>query len=389
MNTIERMDEKAFENSFALAQYAFQLDTSETSKKRYAHLMAHSVTYGSVEDNQLASQVMMTPFQVSFFGKTFPMAGIGFVASDPAFRGQGNIDQLMSAMLKDCHEKKMLFSYLAPFSYPFYRRYGYELLFERAKLEISSHNGQDSPKVNGYIKRQQWPEIKEIVTKIYATSTKNKNGSLKREDWWYDYKFALKKAMEFAIYYTKEGKPAGYLAYTIENGCFICQEWICLLPEAYQGLNRYIYSHKDSTHKIIYEHGFDGHTNFFLQARPFEKLEVRPEMMVRIVDVKAFMEIFPWQNLQQSFAICIKEDKYAPWNEGTFEIHLHPNEIKQVEKTQLPTLTISMQQLTQLFLGYLSLEEVKFYENLEMSQELEENVKAILPSQKPILEDYF
>ena len=64
MNTIERMDEKAFENSFALAQYAFQLDTSETSKKRYAHLMAHSVTYGSVEDNQLASQVMMTPFQV-------------------------------------------------------------------------------------------------------------------------------------------------------------------------------------------------------------------------------------------------------------------------------------------------------------------------------------
>ncbi len=390
MLLIKKMNETAFEDSFALAKYAFRLEGSEQSRKRYKQIMSNSVTYGSFEAGKLASQVMMTPFTVRFFGQQFSMAGIGFVASDPSYRGQGNIDRLMKEMIKDCYDQGMLFSYLAPFSYPFYRRYGYELTFERIKTVVASENWQDSPKVSGYVRRKTWEEVKAIIPDLYERVMAHKNGPLIRDSWWYEYKFATKEEVDFAIYYTADGEPTGYLAYTIENGQLICQEWQYLSLEAYQGLNRYLHSHKDSTSAISYEHAFNGTSDLFVPMRPYEEQTIRPEMMVRIIDVKRFLLNYPWQKAMPDWALVIKEDAYAPWNEGIFEVRVKQGiHVEKVATTKLPQLMLSIQSLAQLFLGVVSLDALDFYGKLAIDPELKQVIKENLPDQKPILEDYF
>ena len=77
------------------------------------------------------------------------MAGIGYVVSYPEARGQGGINQIMEKILKDCRERKVSLSYLAPFSYPFYRRYGYEQVFDQANYQLDSRDIPNVKKTSG------------------------------------------------------------------------------------------------------------------------------------------------------------------------------------------------------------------------------------------------
>ncbi|MDN6639447.1 MAG: GNAT family N-acetyltransferase [Tetragenococcus sp.] len=388
--TLKKLQNENFSESYQLAQYAFRFSDNQQNQEELRTLFEHSTVYGAFSEDQLASQITATPLKVQLFNQVFDMAGIGFVSSDPSFRGQGNIDQLMQQMLFDCYQNGVTLSYLDPFSYPFYRKYGYELTFERICYDVESPKWPDSPKVDGYVRRMTWEKAKDAIKQIDQQSNKHKHGGLLREDWWYDYKFKGKNNYYFAIYYNEQDQAAGYLIYQIEDGKFICIRWLNLTGAAYKGLNRYIASHKDSTKRIVYEQGYEKNESFFLHEKPIEQATVRPEMMARIVDVKAFLEKYPLKNLKESFAITIEKDQYAPWNEGTFElIKAEQPSIRQVTSTQLPELKISVQRFAQLFLGYCSIDTLIFYELVQAGQNIVDTIKQLTPQQAPILEDYF
>ena len=86
-------------------------ELSEKNKERYRLLAENSWNYGSYDDQgKLASQIMATPFAIDFHGTSYPMAGIGFVASYPEYRSQGRIDRIMRRILEDCYEQGIVLS---------------------------------------------------------------------------------------------------------------------------------------------------------------------------------------------------------------------------------------------------------------------------------------
>jgi len=388
--TLKRFSAEYFKQSYQLAQYAFRFADDKQHRDEFYQLLEHSTVYGAFSKQQLASQVVATPLKVQLFNEVFDMAGIGFVSSDPSFRGQGNIDQLMQQMLEDCYQNGVTLSYLDPFSYPFYRKYGYELTFERICYDLESSKWPDSAKAAGYVYRMNWEDAKEDIKQIDQQSDKHKHGGLLREDWWYDYKFKEKTDYYFALYYNQQDQPEGYLIYKIESGKFICIRWLNLTVEAYRGLNRYIFSHKDSTERITFEKGYDRNEGFFIHDKPVAQAIVRPEMMARIVDVQAFLQKYPLKNLKESFAITVENDPYAPWNEGTFELIKNEQlQIQKVTSTSLPELKISVQRLVQLLLGYVSIDDLIFHEFVSVDEKIIESIKQLTPQRAPILEDYF
>lgn len=393
MSEVKKMQQEDYQKMFDLAQYAFQFETSGAYQERFEYLAKHSINYGSFEGDNLASQVMMTLFHVNFFGQKHQMGGVGFVSSDPSFRGGGRIDQIMQELLNDCREQGILFSYLAPFSYPFYRRYGYELLFERMSFNIPSEKWPKTVvKATGNVRRVNWEEAKDVLQVIYAKSMVKEEGYLVREDWWAYYRFELNRSNYYAIYYDEQNEAQGYLVYQINNGVFTCVEWQFLSKNAQQALNRYIASHIDSVKEFKYEQSFKKVTPFFETATPLAQVSIRPEMMVRIVDVEAFLNVYPFDTLSKSFAITIEEDRYASWNEGTYEMVVSDERsvsIKKVQQTILPRLTVSVQRFAQLFLGYRSIEELLFHEFIEADEEVISIIESIEPKKTPILEDYF
>ncbi|MDT2756567.1 GNAT family N-acetyltransferase [Enterococcus asini] len=393
MSDVRKMTSDSLEEMLNIVAYAFQWELSERNVQRFTSLAEHSWNYGSFDENDdLASQVMATPFQVDLFGDRHVMAGIGFVATYPEYRSQGRIDRIMKQLLADCREEGVTLSYLAPFSYSFYRRYGYELTFERAVYEVPSIDWPDSARTAGQVKRLSWEKAQGVIQEVYQKAPKHHKGGLVREDWWEQFKFPLRKDYQYAIYYDEKGIAQGYLVYLLAPGIFTIAEWSWLTGAAFSGLNRFVASHKGSVAKIVYDVGFDGDNLQFLATNPMTHFRVRPEMMARVVDVKRFLKASKKiRNLKKSIAFEITDDVYAPWNQGIFELQKQGADvgIKQVEATVLPTISLTIQRFTQLFMGYLTPEVLLAYDFLKMDENLLEDLKEIVPNQKPILEDYF
>lgn len=393
MSEIRQMGTESLRDMLNIVAYAFQWQLSERNVQRFTSLAANSWNYGSFdEEGKLASQVMATPFQVDLFGDQHTMAGIGFVATYPEYRSQGRIDRIMKQLLADCRKEGVTLSYLAPFSYSFYRRYGYELTFERAVYEVPAMEWPDSPKVPGTTRRLLWESAQEVLHELYQKAPRHHKGGLVRAAWWEVFKFPLRKDYQYAVYYDEQGVPQGYLIYLLEPGLLTIAEWTWLTGDAYRGLNRFVASHKGSVAKISYDVGFDGHNLQFLAANPMEAYRVRPEMMARVVDVESFLKNSKKvQNLPASLAIEIHDDHYAPWNNGIFQLQKQGDtvQVEMVESTELPVLRMTIQHFTQLFMGYLTPETLVTYDFLKTDEKLLTDFKAILPTEKPILEDYF
>lgn len=392
MSGVKELRTEAIEEMFQLAAYAFNFDHSSERRERFESITAHTWNYGFFnEDEQLTSQVMATPFEVQFHDQIIPMAGIGYVASYPEARGQGGINQLMERILQDCKERQVLLSYLAPFSYPFYRRYGYETVFEKISYRLVSRDWPNIKKVPGKIVRTSFEEAETAMDTIYHQMKENQKGGLKRTSWWWDYKFNQKKGNYFALYFNEKEEATGYLVYRLEGAEFIISEWGYLDHSAFKALARFIGSHNGAFETFSFSKGFSGKNLSYLLENPYAKMEIRPDMMARIVDIEAFLRKYPFKKQPKKFAVEIKEDTYASWNNGIYEIDSFEKEIivNKTEQTDLPLVSGSIQAFTQLLLGYQSIESLVFHEKLECPEELIPYLEEIIQDQQPILNDYF
>lgn len=325
---------------FELAAYAFNGEDTPKRRERFRMLAENSWNYGFFdEEDRLTSQVMATPFPVDFYGQEYLMAGIGYVASYPEARGQGGINRIMERILEDCRDRNVTLSYLAPFSYPFYRRYGYEQVFDQIHYQLNSRDVPAPKKTTGTMKRTTFEEAKEAIKDIYGRMPENQRAGLKREDWWYTYKFDQKGNNRYALYYDKEGQATGYVVYQTVAPVFTIVEWGYLDHEAFRSLARFVSSHSGAFDRFEYACGYSGSNKNYLLDNPFASVTVSPYMMARIVEMQRFLESYPFKTAQASFALHVEADDYAKWNEGIFEIKIEDGIIHVARTEQTSSST--------------------------------------------------
>ncbi|WP_442896385.1 GNAT family N-acetyltransferase [Enterococcus sp. BWR-S5] len=393
MENLRKMTAEDTQQMFELAAYAFNSETTEDRKKRFDWVTEHSECYGSFDGNQLTSQLLATPFITNFHGVEYKMAGIGCVSSYPEYRGQGGITALMKKMLADLAEEKTALSYLAPFSYPFYRRYGYEQIFEQIEYTIEPRNWPNIRAVAGSVQRVDWSQAKATIQSIYSQVAEVQRGGLKREEWWQEYKFALGKEHRFAIYKNEEGQAEGYLVYQTNVERFTIVEWQSLSKNGYSALARFVGSHNGATHQFYFKKGFAGEDLSWLIPSPLLDMQLKPYMMGRIVDVQTFLSAYPF-HLPDGEKVFYLEvaDEFGPWNEGVWELKMLDGKVA-LSKTETPdeeaVLKASIQTWTQLFMGYRSGETLHFHQQIFGKEEQLQELAELLPTGKPILEDYF
>lgn len=401
MANIKKMEKDHLEEMFQLAKYAFHFEETEERRKRFQYIATHSENYGVFQAaNQLTSQVMNTPFTVNFHGVTYTMGGIGFVSSYPEWRGQGGINQLMTDILRDSYQKGQVLSYLAPFSYSFYRRYGYEWVFERLTYEM---NVTDLPVVErmlGQVIRVTPKEGKTAIQHLYHASEQSKKGGLIRDDWWYTYKYELKEPNSYmALYKNEQGVEEGYLVYEMDSDCLVIKELVYISLEAFYGIIHFIKSHQASFVKCRYETGQNQDTVSFLMPEPSVKRSLTPYMMARIVSMKAFLEQYPWSVSQERLSqlvFRVKDDEYAPWNNGWYEWRLVEGQWQVCQQIQAEEVTPdklciegSIQGFTQMLLGYQKPTTLAFFQQIKGEQRAIQLLDELVVTMPPVLDDYF
>lgn len=380
---------------YELCCYAFDRPNSEARQTKWLNLAMHSHNYAIVDNHgHVKSGLMVTNLPVNWHGQDFKMGGVGYVASYPEFGGHGAITQLMQLATERMNAEHVVFSYLAPFSYTFYRRFGYEELFDHFVYEVAATNfpkisGQD----DGSVERGGFLDNLEQMAAIYQHHLQSQNGALIREDWWQQYRYSKHPDYEVALSYDSAHQLDGYLIYQrVATEQF---ELVELMPTNFASCRRllgFVGKHASVYPKFIYPSANQTAYNDLMPEAYHVTTKVVPYMMARVNDWQLLVQNWHFTaNLEKPLVIDIKDD-FIPKNNGTWQLSITEGHGQLLHSSELTAdLSIDTRQLAKAFSGYRTLQQLFQIGQLQVKSEqtLIELQRALSVVNKPMLWDYF
>ncbi|WP_456277366.1 GNAT family N-acetyltransferase [Bacillus sp. AK128] len=345
MREIRKLTEDDFRESLELSQYAFQYKVAEADlPKRKESFTTHEV-WAEFENGVLTSKLHIIPLEIFLGNQPISMGGIAGVATWPEYRRNGSVSRLISQSLQSMKENGQSISFLHPFDFHFYRRFGWEFCFSQKKVTVEKKDLHFMKLTTGKVSRLSNLENLSVINEIYEGFAKKYNGMLKRSlTWWKNNVYS--PDYQFVVYTNSENTPTGYLLYKNAEKLLDVQEFIYVDEEARSGLWNFICQHDSMVDKVEMMLTEDDQLPFLLK-NPKVKIEVVPYFMARIVDVQAFLSQYPIAKQESEIVLHIT-DEHAEWN--TISLKLANGLVTQADPEE-NGLSVDVQALTAALLG--------------------------------------
>lgn len=375
---------------YQLYLYAFGQTDSPRRADFFNRRYNHALTYGLKDNGRIVSGLYSLPFTVNFHGATYKMNGIGDVMSAPEFSGRGGASTMMTAALEDMYADGVTLSYLAPFAYSYYRRFGYEQVFEHAVTSIAS---RDIPRLKpqsegGSLSRGPLATQLDAIKAVHAASQQVQRGGVQREDWWWDY-LCVKNNWDAAVYRDATGAVTGYLIYQRGDGKMIVKEFIATTPIAQQQLLGFVLKHANTYQELIYEAPSRDYLGDYFPDPYSVHVDVQPYMMARIVNLADFVAKYPLA-LPNGLSVTLTiTDDVLPQNAGTWTLSTHDGHLQLAPGNAEGAANLTIQQLTKILFGAQRASVLQQRGQIDAAVDQAAVLDAIQPTQTPALVDYF
>lgn len=323
-------------------------------------------------EKELAAALYILPFEIFFHGDVVKMGGIAGVATLPEYRHAHCARNMLVKSLEIMKGRGQIFSMLAPFSYAFYRKYGWELCYHYKEYVLSMEDFKKFGKGYGTFYRLTHDELPDME-KTYNNYVKRYSGSIKRpgELWKRKLNQQDKSGERRYGFRDESGALKGYIFYRINNGKFHINELVYDSRETRNELFRFVYMHRAQAGEVVWRAPYDDNTLLMID-NPRREVKFVPGMMGRITDVKSVLERYPYKlgysGLKPTSGFIIKvDDPWAPWNDGCFEVRINVKDV-YVDKVQGVKWDIrcDIGVLTQIVLGYTSITQAYDMGRLEV-----------------------
>lgn len=381
--------------SLRLSQFAFQYDMSEEEEQERIANFKPEQGWGYYVEEQLAAKLFIHKLQTWINGRSFEMGGIGGVATWPEYRRHGMVKQLLVHALQTMKAAGQTVSFLHPFEFPFYRKFGWETYTEFKKYEIPKELIINQFHSTGQMKRtSDW----RLLNEVYQAYAKQFNGMLNRnEEWWI--RQVIKKDNQSALYYNEKGIANGYILYKVKNKEMLVNELVFLDESARSGIWKYIADHDSMMDKVVLKAPADDQLAYILR-NPRIKQEVMAYFMARIVDLVPFLEKLPMAaGLEKHKLEMHVTDEFAPWNNGVFSVKWSPSgkaKVKSIVANEQPknkaaavVIICDISTLSAMFLGYQRPTLLRSIGQLQASDAAIALLEQVIPLRTTYLMDFF
>ncbi|WP_409342422.1 enhanced intracellular survival protein Eis [Paenibacillus sp. MBLB4367] len=390
--TVEEMPE-----SLRLSQFAFQYTlTPEAAEEKLKQLKAEDF-WGYFVNGRLAAKMAVYPMKTWLNGIRLEMGGVASVATWPEYRRQGMVGKLLRQGLETMRASGRTVSFLNPFSFSFYRKYGWETYTDYKKYSLETAQLPKFADPGGYM---ETTADTELLNRIYEAYAVRYNGMLVRDEAWWKQKLFAGKPGTAAVYYDAEGSPAGYVYYRIANFEMTVHDIAFLDEGARRGLWRFIANHDSMIRSVTLKAPIDDPLPFLLDD-PKIKQEIITYFMARIVDAEALLRQYPFAQGAKRRLMLEIEDAHAPWNDGLFEVRIDEAGSAAVERHEKGThdpkegsgaekrLACGIGTLTAMLFGYRKPLQLHALGRLCGSGEAAAELEAALPARTTYLADFF
>ncbi|WP_338469417.1 GNAT family N-acetyltransferase [Niallia sp. XMNu-256] len=344
---------------------------------------------GWFDGDKLISQVAVYPFKVNIFGRIYDMGGLTGVGTYPEYANMGLMNKLMQQALAEMQKRKQSISYLYPYSFPYYRRRGWEIISDKMTFEVRDYQFPKPKKVSGYVERLD-VEHRDIKA-VYKTFSSKKHAAMIRNELaWDEYWRWDLDDITAAVYYNPSHEPQGYLLYWISEDILHIKEMVYNNQEARNGLWNFVSAHFSMVTKVVGSTYMDEPLAFWLEDGDIKET-ISPYYMARIVDAKQFIEQYPFKNIGKEFTLTLQlHDPILDWNQGTFSLQVSPSGQGILHRSnEQPTASLDIQTLTTMLLSYKRPAYLADIGRLTADQETVEILENLIERQTPYFSDYF
>ncbi|MGM7701036.1 GNAT family N-acetyltransferase [Pseudalkalibacillus sp. Hm43] len=396
---IRTIRDDEFRDFLRMGEFAFQYELSDEDVENRKSLLELENCWALYEGEEMASKLTIHPMKIWLAGKQMPMGGIAGVASWPEHRRKGHIKALMRKSLEVMKEKGQYVSMLHPFSFAFYRNYGWEMTHQVMKYEIKpvqlpkrklDYSGRVF-RINHDIER---------LNAMYERYAEDYSGMLKRSELWWKQSILPNEREIVAVYQDVNGVDQGYMIYKVKKEHMEIEEWINLNGEAKRAMIDYVSNHDSMVDKITIHPPV--HESFaFWMSDPKIKQEISSYFMSRIVDVEKFLKEYPFQKpVDEKPFIFQVTDSFAEWNNGVFIVRMNEDAENEVEHippkdhsscTQEPKRGVlcDINALSTMFFHCMRPSELAEQGWISGSKTEIERLEKLIGSHKPFLYDFF
>ncbi len=337
--------------------------TEDRIMQRYADVRA-----AVDDDGKLCAKIEIHPYHVFFDGNRCGMGGIGGVASRPECRRGGHIRKLMENALEEMNDREMTFSYLYPFSFFFYGKFGYDPL---ASYHVLTAPVEPLLKLGMPCSIEQYHPGMDVrpYYSVYAEFARQRNMMVDRTENSWAWRFRDDPEEKLAYYWLtrrEDGTPNGYLYYTDgKDGCINVRELIWNDTKALETIMAFLGKFSENRDKVTMR----CMPGFLPEAFWPNLWQVECHLhhcgMNRVINARRAFEMMkkPWFPGE-----CVVEvsDQTAPWNTGRWLIEWGEGESRVARTEKAADLVLNANSMNALILGRLTPSEAGLLKTVEL-----------------------
>lgn len=395
---MQPVDSECMEQYNALLRYVFQVTDQELSSVGWQEkemirakfpMMEKADVIGWFDDETLVSQVAVYPMQIKVFGKTYAMGGLTGVGTYPEYSNMGLMHKLLEQALKNMRKRGQYICYLYPYSIPYYRRKGWELVSDKISYEIKDYQLPKNHQVSGDVRRVKTDS--EELKETYERYAEHTHGAILRDELaWNEYWLWDSDDIMAAIYYNEENEPDGYVIYWIANEVFYIKDMIFNNEDARTGLWNFVSAHFSMINQVEGSTYTDEPLAFLLEDASIKET-ISPYYMARIVDFSAFISEYPFKpdvvDREWKFMLT---DPIMECNQGTFLLKISKDGHGTVTKvSEECSDKVSIQTMTTMFMGYKRPDYLAKIGRLQADGRIIDMLEDAIEQQTPYISDYF
>lgn len=376
--------------------FAYPLDVEKYEKEMSESKDQENNYMAFINDDNIITACVELPEHVARYEDSWVrMVGIGGVASLPEYRYGGAIRQIIEESIRQMADNDTVFSALYPFSNSYYRQFGYELCQMSVGYEVSMKELSNF-KFTGKAKMFQVGDSLDDFKAISEAYFSRYNMAIKRSD------AQWKKVLGNKIYkerlYTylleNENGPSAYFVLTVDaegnNGLNIgkIRDMAFTSPSGLFDILGFLYRLSAQYESIRFTLPSDVPIAAIVNESHLLKCNLNNQQMSRVINVKKALELKRHFD-GASYTINV-EDKVLPENNGIFIITCKDNEVSVIkdEKALTADLTLNIGTLTQLLLGFLTIDEAVYKNDVHVRSNIE-TLRKIFVKQNVFLTDFF
>lgn len=310
----------------------------------------------------LKAALSIVPFEAHWGdGPVLPLGGIAGVATFAEARGRGYVDALLRQCLAAMRDAGQVLSALYPFSWAFYRRYGWEWVGEKRHVTLPLREVRASPEGKN-VTAVSGEKVRETLEPIYTDFARRYRSVFTTETHRWESSLGHHDNRMTHVYVHADGSggsPDGYLLWRYERDGEkgSVRELIASTPGALRGLLSLLHYMGTQCERASVTVPADSPLWSHVMHWDVET-KVAPVFMGRVVDLARALEGLNVGGVADGAVTLAVRDESAPWNDGTWRIAAEGGKLAcapAVGGRPDADVTADIQAISQAFFGTPSL----------------------------------